>query len=76
MRTAAIATMVAVVAALVVPSRAAASLHVLCYGDSITAGDMPMIQAGVLFIALVFVVVNLVTDIGVALLDPRTRKAA
>jgi peptide/nickel transport system permease protein len=30
----------------------------------------------VLFIALVFVVVNLVTDIGVALLDPRTRKAA
>jgi peptide/nickel transport system permease protein len=43
---------------------------------SITAGDMPMIQAGVLFIALVFVVVNLVTDIGVALLDPRTRKAA
>jgi peptide/nickel transport system permease protein len=37
---------------------------------------MPMIQAGVLFIALVFVVVNLVTDIAVALLDPRTRKAA
>lgn len=43
---------------------------------SITAGDMPMIQAGVLFIALVFVVVNLVTDIAVALLDPRTRRAA
>jgi peptide/nickel transport system permease protein len=43
---------------------------------SITAGDMPMIQAGVLFIALVFVVVNLITDIAVALLDPRTRKAA
>jgi peptide/nickel transport system permease protein len=43
---------------------------------SITSGDMPMIQAGVLFIALVFVVVNLVTDIAVALLDPRTRKAA
>jgi len=43
MRTAAIATIamiVVVVAALVVPSRAAASLHVLCYGDSITAGDM------------------------------------
>jgi peptide/nickel transport system permease protein len=43
---------------------------------SITAGDMPMIQAGVLFIALVFVVVNLIADITVALLDPRTRKAA
>jgi peptide/nickel transport system permease protein len=43
---------------------------------SITSGDMPMIQAGVLFIALVFVVVNLITDIAVALLDPRTRKAA
>jgi len=43
---------------------------------SITAGDMPMIQAGVLFIALVFVLVNLITDIAVALLDPRTRKAA
>jgi peptide/nickel transport system permease protein len=43
---------------------------------SITAGDMPMIQAGVLFIALVFVVVNLITDIAVALLDPRTRRAA
>ncbi|HTF54812.1 MAG TPA: ABC transporter permease [Pseudonocardia sp.] len=43
---------------------------------SITAGDMPMIQAGVLFIALVFVVVNLVTDVAVALLDPRTRKEA
>jgi peptide/nickel transport system permease protein len=43
---------------------------------SITAGDMPMIQAGVLFIAFVFVIVNLITDIAVALLDPRTRKAA
>jgi peptide/nickel transport system permease protein len=30
----------------------------------------------VLFIALVFVVVNLIADITVALLDPRTRKAA
>jgi peptide/nickel transport system permease protein len=43
---------------------------------SITAGDMPMIQSGVLFIALVFVLVNLITDVAVALLDPRTRKAA
>jgi peptide/nickel transport system permease protein len=36
---------------------------------------MPIIQAGVLFIALVFVVVNLVADIVVAMLDPRTREA-
>ena len=43
---------------------------------SISAGDMPMIQAGVLFIAFVFVIVNLITDIAVALLDPRTRRAA
>jgi len=42
---------------------------------SITANDMPIIQAGVLFIALVFVVVNLVADIVVAMLDPRTREA-
>ncbi|WP_100499295.1 ABC transporter permease [Geodermatophilus chilensis] len=42
---------------------------------SITANDMPIIQAGVLFIAVVFVVVNLVADIVVALLDPRTREA-
>jgi peptide/nickel transport system permease protein len=43
--------------------------------SAITANDMPIIQAGVLFIALVFVAVNLVADIVVALLDPRTREA-
>lgn len=43
---------------------------------SITANDMPVIQAGVLFIAVVFVVVNLLADIVVALLDPRTREVA
>lgn len=42
---------------------------------AITARDFPMIQAGVLFIALVFVLVNLLTDFVVALLDPRVRKA-
>lgn len=41
---------------------------------SITARDMPMIQSGVLFIALTFVIVNLVTDVIVAVLDPRTRR--
>lgn len=41
---------------------------------SITANDMPIIQAGVLFIAIVFVLVNLLADVVVALLDPRTRE--
>lgn len=43
---------------------------------SITQSDFPVIQAGILFIALAFVIVNLVADISVQLLDPRTRKAA
>jgi peptide/nickel transport system permease protein len=41
---------------------------------SITQRDMPVIQAGVLFIAVVFVLVNLITDLSVGALDPRTRK--
>ncbi|MFC7401611.1 ABC transporter permease [Citricoccus sp. GCM10030269] len=41
---------------------------------SITQNDMPMVQAGVLFIALAFVIVNLLADVSVGLLDPRTRK--
>jgi peptide/nickel transport system permease protein len=41
---------------------------------SITQRDMPVIQAGVLFIAAVFVLVNLLTDISVGVLDPRSRK--
>jgi peptide/nickel transport system permease protein len=41
---------------------------------SITQRDMPVIQAGVLFIAFVFVLVNLLTDISVGVLDPRSRK--
>jgi peptide/nickel transport system permease protein len=43
---------------------------------SITQRDMPVIQAGVLFIAVVFVIVNLFTDLSVGALDPRTRKKA
>lgn len=43
---------------------------------SITQNDMPLVQAGVLFIALVFVIVNLLTDTAVGLLDPRTRRKA
>ena len=40
---------------------------------SITAHDLPIIQAGVLFIALMFVVINLITDLAVAMLDPRSK---
>jgi len=41
---------------------------------SITQRDIPVVQAGVLFIALAFVIINLIADVGVSLLDPRTRK--
>lgn len=43
---------------------------------AITASDMPVIQAGVLFIAVVFVIVNLLADLAVAMLNPRTRGVA
>jgi peptide/nickel transport system permease protein len=42
---------------------------------SITANDLPIIQAGVLFIALIFVLINLLTDLAVAFLDPRSKVA-
>ncbi|WP_349826836.1 ABC transporter permease [Brevibacterium litoralis] len=41
---------------------------------SITQNDIPVVQAGILFIALAFVIVNLLSDISVNALDPRTRK--
>ncbi|MCI2421675.1 ABC transporter permease [Saccharopolyspora sp. K220] len=41
---------------------------------SITQRDLPIVQAGVLFIAAAFVLINLLADIAVGLLDPRTRK--
>jgi peptide/nickel transport system permease protein len=37
--------------------------------------DFPVIQGGILFIAVVFVVVNLLVDISYGLLDPRVRTA-
>lgn len=43
---------------------------------SISQRDMPIIQAGVLLIAVVFVAVNLLADISVGVLDPRSRKKA
>ncbi|MDV3125488.1 ABC transporter permease [Mycobacterium sp. 21AC1] len=41
---------------------------------SITQRDIPVVQAGVLFIALAFVIINLIADGAVGLLDPRTRR--
>ena len=41
--------------------------------DSILSRDYPVVQAGALFIAVVFVLVNLVVDLSYRLLDPRIR---
>jgi len=41
---------------------------------SILARDYPVVQAGALFTAAVFVVVNLVVDLSYTLLDPRIRR--
>lgn len=43
--------------------------------DSIRAQDQPLVQGTVLFIAVVFIFVNLVVDISYALLNPRIRYA-
>jgi peptide/nickel transport system permease protein len=43
--------------------------------DSILNRDYPVVQAAAVFIAVVFVLVNLVVDIAYALLDPRIRRA-
>jgi peptide/nickel transport system permease protein len=41
--------------------------------DAIKARNYPVLQGGILFIALVFVLVNLVVDVSYALLNPRIR---
>ena len=41
--------------------------------ESLGARDIPVIQTVVLFTGLLFVLINLVTDISQALIDPRTR---
>ena len=41
--------------------------------DSITARDMPVVQATTLLVALVFVLVNILVDVVNVLLDPRLR---
>lgn len=43
---------------------------------SINANDLPIIQAGVLFIAVIFVVINLLSDLAIAALTPRKAVAA
>ncbi|NIZ92348.1 ABC transporter permease [Kineococcus rubinsiae] len=42
---------------------------------SITQRDLPVVQAGVLFVAVAFVLVNLLADAAVGVLDPRSRRA-
>lgn len=39
--------------------------------DAISARDYPIIQGGVIFVAFVFVIVNLLVDLSYALIDPR-----
>lgn len=41
--------------------------------NSITSQDIPVIQGGVLFVALSFVLINLITDLVVAVLNPKLR---
>jgi peptide/nickel transport system permease protein len=41
--------------------------------EGINLRDYPVVQGAVLFIALVFVLVNLLTDILYSLIDPRLR---
>jgi peptide/nickel transport system permease protein len=41
--------------------------------QAITFRDFPVIQGGILFLAIVFVVVNLLVDISYGLFDPRIR---
>jgi peptide/nickel transport system permease protein len=41
--------------------------------EAITFRDFPVIQAGILFLAIVFVVVNLLVDLSYGVLDPRIR---
>jgi len=41
--------------------------------DAIKAHNYPVLQGGILFIAIVFVMVNLIVDVSYAFLDPRIR---
>ena len=41
--------------------------------DAIFARDYPVLQSGILFLSIVFVLVNLVVDITYAIINPRIR---
>jgi peptide/nickel transport system permease protein len=41
--------------------------------DAIFATDYPVLQGGILFLAIVFVLVNLLVDISYAVINPRIR---
>jgi ABC-type dipeptide/oligopeptide/nickel transport system permease component len=41
--------------------------------DAITSRDLPLVQGSVLFIAVVFIVMNLLVDVSYALLNPKVR---
>jgi ABC-type dipeptide/oligopeptide/nickel transport system permease component len=41
--------------------------------DAIFNRDYPVLQAGILFLSIVFVIVNLVVDISYAIINPRIR---
>ncbi|MDX6369498.1 MAG: peptide/nickel transport system permease protein, partial [Gaiellaceae bacterium] len=41
--------------------------------DAIFSRDYPVLQGGILFLALVFVLVNLVVDLSYAVINPRIR---
>jgi peptide/nickel transport system permease protein len=41
--------------------------------DAIFNRDYPVLQGGILFLAIVFVLVNLLVDISYALINPRIR---
>jgi peptide/nickel transport system permease protein len=41
--------------------------------DAIDARDFPVLQGGILFLAIIFVLVNLVVDISYAIINPRIR---
>jgi peptide/nickel transport system permease protein len=43
--------------------------------DAIFNRDYPVLQNGILFLAIVFVLVNLIVDISYAILNPRIRYA-
>jgi peptide/nickel transport system permease protein len=52
-----------------------AGLGSLLY-NAISTKDIPTVQGGVLFLAVVYVALNLLVDVLKAIIDPRTRRVA